>query len=257
MMGGQNPSADVTVCSQSEPDASLSDHGTDNRKRKDFLRKRNALYARRKYARRKIETDVLQEQCLQLEESNHHLKLEETRLRSLLASARNAVERYNSTQQGQHMFGSLYPPVIPIHSASLPLPFASNAESILMQELARQQAYTALTQGGGLPVLTNNTHPSVTGASPGVAQQDTMRFHQLYSGATRDYPAEAPLAGMVSGYPGGAYAPTQMLNQLLLQQQLTQQNRLHAQIFNANAVKGAENHVYAERGQRKDMGNYR
>ena len=252
MMDDEKPSADVTVCSLSDPDASVSDHGTDKKKR---MRQRNALYARRKYARRKIETDVLQEQCLQLEESNHHLKLEETRLRSLLEAARQTVHRYNPTQ-GQHMFGSLYSPGIAIHSTSLPLSFANNADSILMQELARQQAHTAMAHGGGLPVLTNNSQHLLNGAATGIVQHDAMIFNQLYSRATREDPVQALLAGAVSGYPGGAFSSTQMLNQLLLQQQLEQQNRTQGQLWSSNAVKDVEDHqAHPESGQYKGERN--
>lgn len=61
--------------------------GDDAASRKSFLRKRNAAYARRKYARRKIETEVFQDQVQELEDQNQRLRQEGERLESLVEQA--------------------------------------------------------------------------------------------------------------------------------------------------------------------------
>jgi len=63
----------------------------DESSRIDFIRKRNALYSRRKYHRKKIEIEVLQTQASDLTRRNQELKNEGMRLEMLLQSAKHQV----------------------------------------------------------------------------------------------------------------------------------------------------------------------
>lgn len=159
------PAVDATVCSLSDPETSqnevdvVEDECSNGKKRKDFLRERNALYARRKYARRKIETDVLQEQCLQLEESNHYLKLEETRLRGLLEKAQTILTRYAGIPEQKPLNAvlsnlpplSYYNPYSPSLGA---IPFLGMPDAlVIQQQLALQQAQVSLLQNHRLNQL--------------------------------------------------------------------------------------------------------
>jgi hypothetical protein len=60
----------------------------------DFNRKRNSVYSRRKYVRRKIEFEVLQEQSYNLKGQNHDLKKENKRLETLLKNVQQHVSAH-------------------------------------------------------------------------------------------------------------------------------------------------------------------
>ena len=62
--------------------------------RKEFYRKRNAMYSRRKYMHKKIEIEVLQNQKAELTGENRRLKAEEKRLTQVLADANQMVSAY-------------------------------------------------------------------------------------------------------------------------------------------------------------------
>jgi hypothetical protein len=63
----------------------------------EFVRKRNALYSRRKYHRKKIEVEVLRNQSTDLSQQNYDLKKEGDRLERLLMAARSQVAIYEAT----------------------------------------------------------------------------------------------------------------------------------------------------------------
>lgn len=78
----------------SEEDPSLSLESTNKKRKSDgnldpeSIKKRNALYSRRMYHKRKLELLSLQEQCKVLQTRNDFLKQEATRLEGLLKRAR-------------------------------------------------------------------------------------------------------------------------------------------------------------------------
>ena len=66
----------------------------DEEARKEFYRKRNAMYSRRKYMRKKIEIEVLQNQKAELTGENRHLKAEGERLIQALEDANKMISAY-------------------------------------------------------------------------------------------------------------------------------------------------------------------
>jgi len=78
-------SEDATVAAAASVD--------DESSRIEFIRKRNALYSRRKYHRKKIEMEVLQRQSAELKRQNVSLKKEEQRLQQLILEAETHVAR--------------------------------------------------------------------------------------------------------------------------------------------------------------------
>jgi hypothetical protein len=77
-------------------------HATLTPTSQEFIRKRNAVYARRKYARRKIEVEVLREQRRELEEQKQRLQAEGRRLEGLVRTAELYVLRLNDSQSRGH-----------------------------------------------------------------------------------------------------------------------------------------------------------
>ena len=112
--------------------------------RKLFLCQRNAMYARRKYARKKIETEVLQHQCLSLEDLNHRLKLEQRRLEGLVDRAKQTVFFVDSVGAG-HVLASMeathsMPPSIRSTAANT---LSSTNNPLLSAHIQQQQGSTA------------------------------------------------------------------------------------------------------------------
>lgn len=62
-----------------------------DQQRLEFNRKRNSVYSRRKYIRRKIEFEVLQEQSYTLKSQHHDLKKENQRLEAMYATAQQKM----------------------------------------------------------------------------------------------------------------------------------------------------------------------
>jgi hypothetical protein len=91
--------------------SSLSEDSEEESKRKlEFNRKRNSIYSRRKYVRRKIEFEVLQNQTFGLRAQNHDLKRENQHLEALLADARRTVDLHEGLathSSGAPQFSSL------------------------------------------------------------------------------------------------------------------------------------------------------
>jgi hypothetical protein len=74
-------------------------------------RKMDALYARRKRERQRIEVEVLEDQCKELGEKNRSLDSDNKRLETILKEANGQVERYESSQsQLQTMQGTTQVP---------------------------------------------------------------------------------------------------------------------------------------------------
>ncbi|GKY97765.1 hypothetical protein MPSEU_000734700 [Mayamaea pseudoterrestris] len=225
---GMSNVVDVTDCSVSEHETTLgADPETDQSVaepsiRKDFLRKRNALYARRKYARRKIESNVLQDQCLQIEENNHYLRLEESRLRGLLERAKQVAQIYDQ-QQLRSLNGSMS------FSPSLSLPSLGSTDLMLMQALARQQGHASSFQCFEPSLLSPQTYLPFPGGLP----HEALRLHSLYADVLRAGQTQAFFAGAGQGYSNGSSLPpaSDLLNNLLFNQrrqgQLSQHQRQH------------------------------
>jgi len=150
-------------------------------RKKKVLRKRNALYARRKYARRKVETQSLQGQCRELEEKNRVLKLEQARLENLVSQAIQVVSICDSFQ-GQTS-PTYIPPVPPVSTQatssnapqnifeaqnSIPtaptlLPSGNTLVPSQNQDLATILSMITTTAQGRLPAL-QNAHAQHVGA---------------------------------------------------------------------------------------------
>jgi hypothetical protein len=78
--------------------------GKDAKKKKltvDELKQRNAIYSKRKYDRKKIESQVQQDQCKRLHDQNHTIKAEYARLQELCARAQKCVQDFRADQQQQ------------------------------------------------------------------------------------------------------------------------------------------------------------
>jgi len=74
--------------------------------KKAFYRKRNAMYSRRKYMRKKIEIEVLHQQKNDLVNQNHELRLEQKRLEKLISAGNQIVKNLDSTGTMLHQQGS-------------------------------------------------------------------------------------------------------------------------------------------------------
>jgi hypothetical protein len=105
---GKRPRLDfVNTANSSHDDDEESDHGSgeDNvpqnaeESKEEKLRKRNALYSRRKYIRKKIEIEVLQDQQKKFSEDNKRLVWEQQRLEGLLSQVTECVEMHNRGDQ--------------------------------------------------------------------------------------------------------------------------------------------------------------
>jgi hypothetical protein len=68
------------------------------KERRAKKRKMDALYARRKRERQRIEVEVLEDQCKELGEKNRSLDSDNKRLETILKEANGQVERYESSQ---------------------------------------------------------------------------------------------------------------------------------------------------------------
>jgi hypothetical protein len=79
------------------PSASASNHHDI-----EFIRKRNAIYAKRKYDRKKIEVEVLHQQYQDLREQKQRLQRESRRLERLLAEANGIVARSQAAPTERH-----------------------------------------------------------------------------------------------------------------------------------------------------------
>jgi len=154
----------TTSCASRGPDEDDQENQEAEEERKRAIRERNALYARRKYARRKIEKEVLQEQCSSLEKKNHALKIEQRKLDTLLQEAKkiasfcDSIELAESVQEQRNVDPEPAPP-----PATSSAPQASNAVSLgsstlgqLAALLASHQDSLPNTQGG---VITRNPVP--------------------------------------------------------------------------------------------------
>ena len=69
---------------------------------KDFIRKRNAVYSRRMYHKRKLELLSLQEEIKMWEDKNAAARVETQRLENLIAQACALVNRFEESSQGQN-----------------------------------------------------------------------------------------------------------------------------------------------------------
>jgi hypothetical protein len=78
-----------------------SDEG-DEEAKKEFYRKRNAMYSRRKYTRKKIELEVLQQQKAKLKSENRNFRDEGERLTSLIGAAKKVIEDH---KKGGSLYG--------------------------------------------------------------------------------------------------------------------------------------------------------
>jgi hypothetical protein len=72
-------------------------------------RRLDALYARRKRERHRVEVEVLQDQCRQLYEKNRHVATGNKRLEAILAAAKDQVEIYERVQV-QSVRGTIHAP---------------------------------------------------------------------------------------------------------------------------------------------------
>jgi hypothetical protein len=77
-------------------DSVPSEEGKEHIEPAEEKRRRNALYSKRKYDRKKIEAEVMQKQCHQLHVENQRLRNQQTRLQELLASAQECVQNDSS-----------------------------------------------------------------------------------------------------------------------------------------------------------------
>jgi hypothetical protein len=106
---GEDPIS-ARALTSSRPSSLSEDSEEESRRKLEFNRKRNSIYSRRKYVRRKIEFDVLQEQTFGLRAQNHDLKRENQHLEALLADARRKVDLHEGLathSSGAPQFSSL------------------------------------------------------------------------------------------------------------------------------------------------------
>jgi hypothetical protein len=95
--------------------------------RVEFIRKRNALYSRRKYHRKKIEIEVMQKQAMELRAKNNEQRREIKQLEMILNSAKSQVATLQSGQ-AYVVTAAQVPSVsmFPIRQAFAPMVAASN-----------------------------------------------------------------------------------------------------------------------------------
>jgi hypothetical protein len=105
--GGKRPRADSATPANSSHNADDENHDPEEdnvhqnveESQEERLRKRNALYSKRKYARKKIEIEVLQDQHRAFSEDKHRLVREKERLEGPLAQARECADMYERGDQ--------------------------------------------------------------------------------------------------------------------------------------------------------------
>lgn len=129
----------VSVSSSSASTATKPPPSGSEDEQKSFIRKRNALYARRKYARKKEEFEGLQHRCLLLEDQNHRLKVEQRKLEALMMEATRVVSVFEAVSTGGTL---LRPPTM--DSQSSLMPSASLSAPMLMALQSRLSSSAAL-----------------------------------------------------------------------------------------------------------------
>ena len=94
---GTNPDNEQSTAATAAANQQQMIRRKPNESGKDFWRRRNAVYAKRVYDKKKIEQEVLQQQQTDLSHQNGQLLAEQKRLESLLAQAQNLVSKPNTT----------------------------------------------------------------------------------------------------------------------------------------------------------------
>jgi hypothetical protein len=109
----EEPAAAAAAAAASTSSSPARAATNSNPNSQEFIRKRNAVYARRKYARRKIEVEVLKEQRHDLEKQRQRLQAEGRRLESLVRKAERFVGRLNDPSPTHEAAGMMTMNLLP------------------------------------------------------------------------------------------------------------------------------------------------
>jgi hypothetical protein len=155
------------------------------KERKAKKRKMDALYARRKRERQRIEVEVLEDQCKELGEKNRSLDSDNKRLEAILKEASGQVERYESSQtqsQLQTIQGTTQVPTT--------VGGGSSQQSILEQLLQDPNLRSLLLQTTSSNVARGSAPATASGPSHFASRYQSAFFHQpgLPASASIRYP---------------------------------------------------------------------